>query len=146
MRTTVRVSGRYEATPATLFACLADYRVAPLFIDGLERLSPVTDVTSGEGARFDAVMRVGPKRFQSTIEIVDYDPDHLVTWASSSGQQQHLTFKLVPDGDAETTKVLLEVSYEGPSGLPGILFAPVVEETVRAHAHGALRKLRRHVA
>jgi len=143
MRTTVRVSGQYHAAPATLFACVADYQVAPLFIDGLERLSPLTEVTSEEGARFEAVMRVGPKTFRTTVEITEYDPDHLVTWASAGGQQQHLTFKLVPDG--ESTKVLLEVSYERLSGFTGVLMAPVVEETVRAHAHGALRKLRRHV-
>jgi len=144
MRTTVSAHERIEASAPTLFDCVADYAVAPLFIEGLHRLTPVSSSTSGEGARFDAVMRVGPRTFRTTIEITAYEEGRLVTWASTSGQAQVLTFELVPDGKA--TKVALEISYEKPGGLTGVLTAPVVEETVRLRARSALRRLRDHVS
>jgi uncharacterized membrane protein len=89
-------------------------------------------------------MRVGPRTFRTTIEITAYEEGRLVTWASTSGQSQLLTFELTPDGKA--MRVVLEISYEKPSGLTGVLTAPVVEETVRLRARSALRRLREHVS
>jgi uncharacterized membrane protein len=144
MRVTVRASETIEASALSLFDCVADYAVAPLFIEGLQRLTPVSSSTSGEGARFDAVMRVGPKTFRTTIEIKAYEEGRLVTWASTSGQAQELTFELIAEGKA--TRVVVEISYEKPGGLTGVLTAPVVEETVRSRARTALRRLRDHVS
>jgi len=144
MRTMVSASERIEASADFIFDCVADYAVAPLFIEGLQRLTPVGRGTSGEGARFDAVMRVGPRTFHTKIEITAYEEGRLVTWASASGQSQSVTFELVPDKQA--TKVSVEISYEKPTGLAGVFTAPVVEETVRSRAHSALRRLRQHVS
>jgi uncharacterized membrane protein len=144
MRTTVSASETIEASAATLFDCVGDYAVAPLFIDGLQRLTPVSSNTSGEGARFDAVMRVGPSTYRTTIEITAYEEGRLVTWSSTSGEPQVLTFKLIPDG--KSTRVVVEISYEKPGGLAGVLTAPIVEQTVRSRARSALRTIREHVS
>jgi uncharacterized membrane protein len=128
----VHASEVIQASPAALFDCVADYAVAPLFIEGLQRLTPVGPKTTGEGARFDA-----------TVEITDYEEDRLVTWASSNGQSQAITFELVPEADG--TKVVLEISYERPSGIGATLVAPIVDETVRVRAHGALRRLKHNI-
>ncbi|MGO8877283.1 MAG: SRPBCC family protein [Acidimicrobiales bacterium] len=143
MITRVHVSELIEASPAALFDCVADYAVAPLFIEGLQRLTPVGPKTAGEGARFDAVMKVGPSTFHATVEITAYEENRLVTWASSNGRSQAVTFHLEAVKDA--TNVVLEVTYERPSGVAGALVAPVVDETVRLRAHGALRRLRHNV-
>jgi uncharacterized membrane protein len=144
MRTTVTATETIHASAEAIFDCVSDYAVAPLFIEGLHRLTPVASSTTGEGSRFDAVMRVGPTTFRTTIEITAYEEAQLVTWASAGGRSQTLTFELIPDGKA--TKVVLVISYEKPGGLAGALTAPVVEETVRSRARSALRKLRDHVS
>jgi uncharacterized membrane protein len=143
MITKVHASEVIHASPAALFDCVADYAVAPLFIEGLQRLTPVGPKTTGEGARFDAVMKVGPKTFHATVEITDYEENRRVTWASSNGRSQAITFELVPEG--ADTKVVLEISYERPSGIGAALVAPVVDETVRVRAHGALRRLKHKI-
>lgn len=143
MITHVHVSEMIEAPAAAVFDCVADYAVAPLFIEGLQRLTPVGPTTTGEGARFDAVMKVGPTTYHATVEITEYEENRRVTWASSNGRSQAVTFKLEPSNDA--TKVVLEVTYERPSGVAGALLAPVVDETVRLRAHGALRRLKHNV-
>jgi uncharacterized membrane protein len=143
MRTTVSATENIRASAVDLFDCVADYAVAPLFIEGLHRLTPVSSNTSGEGARFDAVMRVGPRTFRTTVEITAYEEGRLVTWASAGGHSQSLTFELI--AGAASTKVVLDISYEQPGGLAGVLTAPVVEETVRIRARSALRRLQEHV-
>ncbi|MGC9962265.1 MAG: SRPBCC family protein [Acidimicrobiales bacterium] len=143
MITRVSVSDTIDAPPAALFECVADYAVAPLFIEGLQRLTPVGPTTTGEGARFDAVMKVGPSTFHTTIEITEYEENRRITWASSNGHSQAVTFDLEPVRGA--TKVALEVTYERPTGITGVLLAPAVDETVRLRAHGALRRLKHNV-
>jgi uncharacterized membrane protein len=141
--TTIRVGGTIAAPPESIFAYVTDYKLAPLFIDGLQTLTPAGEPTSEAGARFDAEMRIGPKSFQATIEIAAYEENCLVTWSASSGEQRSLTFKLKPDGLG--TQVVLEISYERPGGLTGSLLAPIIEETVRSRAHASLRRLRDHM-
>lgn len=144
MRTTVRVGGTIAASPKVLFACVADYEQAPMFIDGLVSLAPAGRRTRGKGAKFDAVMKVGPKTFSTTIEIAELEENHLVTWSSASDNGQSVTFELRPDGDG--TQVVLEIEYERPGGLAGVVTGRVVEETVKARAHTSMRKLRDHLS
>ncbi len=139
----IQVSETISASPESVFECVSDYAVAPLFIEGLQRLTPVGPTTTGEGARFDAVMKVGPSTYHATVEITAYAENRRVTWASSNGKSQSVTFDLEPVG--HDTKVSLEVTYERPSGIAGAVVAPVVDETVRMRAHGALRRLRHNV-
>lgn len=141
--TRVQVSDKISAAPESVFDCVSDYAVAPLFIEGLQRLTPVGGRTTGEGARFDAVMKVGPSTYHTTIEITAYEENRRVTWASSNGRSQSVTFDLEPVGSE--TKVSLEVTYERPTGIAGAVVAPVVDETVRARARGALRRLQHNV-
>jgi uncharacterized membrane protein len=144
VRTAVRVGGVIKAEASVLFACLSDFRQAPLFIDGLESLAPVGDTEAGEGARFEAVMKIGPRVFGATIVISALKQDRLVTWSSASADGQSVTFKLTPE-DSGGTRVVMEVAYEKPTGLTGAVTAPVVEEAVRHRAHVSLRRLRDHV-
>ena len=143
MITNVHVSETIAASPEAVFDCVADYAVEPLFIEGLQRLTPVGGSTTGEGARFDAVMKVGPSTYHATIEISEYVENRRVTWSSANGRSQAVTFELEASG--ASTRVTLEVTYERPSGIAGALVAPVVDETVRLRAHGALRRLKHNV-
>ncbi len=143
MRTTIRVGGTIAANSLVLFDFVANYQQAPMFIEGLQSLQPTSDDTAGEGASFDAVMKVGPKVFKAIVTIAALREGRSVTWASAGDSGQTVTFMLEPTG--EGTRVVMEVSYERPSGLTGLLAAPVVEETVRSRAHASMRRLRDQV-
>jgi uncharacterized membrane protein len=144
LRKTIREKTTIAASPETLFECLADYERAEVFIEGLEELKPAGDQTAGEGASFDAVLKVGPRTLRTTIEIAEIDPGRSITWASRGDDGQSLTFDLQPEPGG--TAVSLTVSYEEPGGLAGTLVAPFVEKTVRQRATGALERLREHVS
>jgi uncharacterized membrane protein len=144
LRTTVRVQATIAAPADVLFECLADYERADVFIEGLEQLTPTGTTTSGEGAQFDAVLKVGPRTLRTTITIGALERDRSITWASAGDGGQSLTFELRALG--HETSVSLTVSYEEPGGVGGALIAPFVEQTVRHRSSVALERLREHVS
>jgi uncharacterized protein YndB with AHSA1/START domain len=144
LRKTVRAATTIAASPDEVFACLADYERAEVFIEGLEQLTPTGAKTEGEGAQFDAVLKVGPRTLRTTIEISAVEPGRSITWSSAGDDGQSLTFELRPERDE--TSVSLEVSYEEPGGIGGVLIAPFVEQTVRVRSTSALERLREHVS
>jgi uncharacterized membrane protein len=138
----VEAHATVAAAPDTVFACLADYRCAEVFIEGLEQLTPVGSQTTGKDARFDAILKVAGHSFRSVIVIASLQPGRSITWSSAGGDNQSLTFELTPD--AGGTAVSLTVSYDPPGGLAGVI-APFVERTVRQRATGSLERLREHL-
>ena len=144
MRKTVCAAATIAASPDQLYECLADYQRAEVFIEGLEQLTPKGQQTEGEGAQFDAVLKVGPRTLHTTIGISAADPGRSITWSSAGEEGQSLTFALrLERGE---TSVSLEVSYEEPGGIGGVLIAAFVEQTVRQRSTTALERLREHVS
>ena len=117
MAKTVRASAAIAAPAAVIFACLADYKQADVFIEGLEQLTPNGSRTVGQGARFDAVLKVATRTLRTTIEIAALEPDRLITWSSAGDDGQRLTFRLSA-GQGETI-VEFTVDYEEPGGVAG---------------------------
>jgi len=144
LRKTVRAQTTIAAPAAKLFDCLADFECADVFIEGLEQLTPRGEKNAGEGAQFDAVLKVGPRTLRTTIEIAALEPGRSITWTSAGADGQSLIFDLRPEGGG--TSVSLTVTYEEPGGIGGVLVAPFVEQTVRQRSTSALERLREHVA
>ena len=144
MTKTVQADATIAAPADEIFDCLADYERAEVFIEGLEQLTPKGTQTAGEGAQFDAVLKVGPTTLRTTIEIAALDPGRTITWSSAGDQAQSLKFDLSPAQDG--TSVNLTVTYEEPGGIGGVLMAPFVDQTVRQRTATALERLRDHVA
>jgi carbon monoxide dehydrogenase subunit G len=143
MITRIQLSTTVAASPAALFARVTDYSNVPAFIEGLQQLRPAGQATTGTGALFDAVMKIGPSTFHSKVEITEYETDRRVTWSASGGQAQAVTFDLDPI--ATGTRVVVEVRYERPGGIAGSLLAPVIEQAVRVRARNALGRLEQQV-
>lgn len=138
--TTVRVSTRIVAEAGALFQLVSEPDKAVRVIEGLESLEAIGPQTTGEGARFAAVMRLGPKTVRAEVELAAVEQDRSVTWVSSHGDDRSLAFELRELDEA--TAVRLTVTYARPEGMSALLLAPVVEETVRARAKGTLERLR----
>ncbi len=144
MRQTLQARTSVAVPAATVFECLADYRCADVFIEGLEKLTPLGSQTTGEGAQFEATLKVGVRTLRTRIVIESLEPYSSVTWSSAGDEGQTLMFELQegPHG----TEVSLTVVYEPPGGLAGALIAPFVDRTVRHRATGTLDRLREHLS
>ena len=137
---TVRVNTRIPVAVPEVFPLVSRAEHAVAVIEGLEELSPIGEQDAGVGARFDAVLRLGPKTVSAQIEIAELVENRRVTWSSTGGDNRSITFELREV--EQITAVRLTIAYERPDGLGAILLAPVVEETVRSKAHHTLARLR----
>ncbi len=140
MPTTVRCTSTIAAPASRVFALVSDYRSATAVIEGLEEMTPDGPKSAGEGASFDAVIQLGPRRVRARVRIAKLAHDASITWASSGGDDRSLTFDLHSKGP-DSTEVTLTVSYNGPGGLSGLVLAPVVEQNVRSRARRSLERL-----
>ncbi|MHB1504147.1 MAG: SRPBCC family protein [Acidimicrobiales bacterium] len=140
MTVRVRDSAGIDADGEVLSGYLADYRVVSTLVEGLEDLEPVDPGSCGPGARFNAVVRFGPRKVRSIVELVEVDPGREVLWSASGDGGRLLRFTL-SGGAGGVTLVSLEISYEPPGGIAGVLLAPVVEQTVRTGARVSLERL-----
>ena len=122
-----------------LFPLVSDYRRARSVIDGLEELTPIGGPELGEGARYAAVLRMGPTVLRASIEIVELVVDRRVTWATSDAEERALSFEF--DFTDGVTTVEMTVSYEAPGGLAGLLIRPVVEDNVRRRSRETLARI-----
>jgi len=136
---TVEAYATIAAPPDTVFACLADYKCAEMFIEGLQQLTPAGPQTTGEDARFDAILHVGGRTFRTIIVLASLEPGRSITWSSAGEENQSLTFELGPEPGG--TAVSLTVAYDPPGGLAGALIAPFVARTVQQRATGTLKRL-----
>jgi uncharacterized membrane protein len=144
LRQTVQGRTTIAASAGTVFECLADYKCADLFIEGLEQLTPLGPQTTGKDARFDAILNLGGRKLRTTIVITSLQPGRSITWSSADDDGQSLTFELHPKRGGTT--VSLTVTYEQPGGIAGALIAPFVEHTVQHRATGALDRLRENLS
>ncbi len=144
LQRTVQARTTIAASASAVFECLADYRCATVFIEGLEQLTPLGPPTTGEDAQFEAILKVGVRTLRTTIMIASLQPRRSITWCSAGSDAQSLTFDLRPS-HGQTT-VSLTLTYEQPGGIAGTLIAPFVERTVQQRATGALDRLREHLS
>ncbi|HET9091440.1 MAG TPA: SRPBCC family protein [Acidimicrobiales bacterium] len=137
--TSVRVSTRIDAPAEELFPLVSRHEHAVRVIDGLEQLRPLDLDGHVVGARFEAVLHLGPRTLRTEIALAELVELQLVRWVATGGDHRSLLFEFREVEEA--TAVRLTVSYERPGG-PALLIAPVVEETVRARARATLDRLR----
>jgi len=144
LRQTLQARTSIAAPAEKVFECLADYRCADLFIEGLGKLTPLESQTTGEGAQFGATLKVGGRTLRTTVMIESLEPCSAITWSAAGDEGQTLLFELHegPNG----TEVSLTVAYEQPGGLAGALIAPFVDRTVQRRTTGTLDRLREHLS
>ena len=137
--TSVRVSTRIAARAEELFPLVSRHEHAVRVIEGLQQLRPLGLDGDVVGARYEAVLHLGPRTLRTEITLAELVPLQRVRWVGTGGDQRSLLFEL--RRVEEATAVRLTISYERPGG-PGLLVAPIVEETVRARARATLARLR----
>src|SRR5690349_17661171 len=98
----VTTSTTIDAEITSVFDYVSDYRNATRYSRDLKKWEPVTEVTDDIGAQFDAALQLGPKSFDSRVEINSRsDPEHF-GWSSISGFIHSGRYDLTDLGDGRT--------------------------------------------
>lgn len=140
----VTTSTTIDADVTTVFDFVSDYRTATGYSRDLKKWEPVTEVTDDVGAQFDAVLQLGPKGFESRVEIDSRTAPEEFGWSSISGfvHSGRYTFTALDGG---RTEVRFVFDYTLPGGLAGRMLARTTEPLLRASLAGNLSTLKKQV-
>jgi uncharacterized membrane protein len=90
--------------------------------------------TSGPRARFWLTVEAGSTDLGGVIEVVEWEPPHVLAWTNVSGIDNRGRWILRDRGDA--TEVTMRFSYQVPGGILALiasrLSAPILRRDVRA--------------
>jgi uncharacterized membrane protein len=140
----VTTSTTIDAGISTVFDYVADYRTAVGYSQDLKKWDPVTDVTDDVGAQFDASLQLGPKAFDSRVEIDSRDAPEQFGWSSISGFSHSGRYTFAAKGEG-VTEVTFVFDYTLPGGMAGRLLARTTEPLLRSSLAGNLKTLKQQV-
>jgi uncharacterized membrane protein len=90
--------------------------------------------TSGPRARFWLTVQAGSTDLGGVIEVVEWEPPHVLAWTNVSGIDNRGRWILRDRGEA--TEVTMRFSYQVPGGILALiasrLSAPILRRDVRA--------------
>jgi uncharacterized membrane protein len=145
--TSIRASTVVEAPPGRVFRYAVDPGNVTKLVEGLREWRVLDGRHEGLGARFAAVFKFGPATYEATLEITEFEADRLITWASTSGANQSLSWRFERDGATAgaRTAVEFELGFEPPDGVARALFSLTVEPMLRTRADETVAALKRQV-
>ena len=113
---------------ATTFDYVADSANTPKWFYGIKKFVPITEVTRGLGARFEAEVHMGAT-LKSTIECVEYVENEIFTIDSIKGIQNKSRWTFA-EGAGGGTDINVEFTYHLGSGITGAALSKLVEPFV----------------
>ncbi len=140
----MRVSESIEvsAPAARVWEYLTDPDNVLQFTSGLTRWEVVGDETTGLGARYRMLIRIGAADVGGLIEFVEWQPGRDLAWSSVTGLDQRGRWRL-RDLPGDRTRVELRYAYGvAGSGLAGLIAERVAAPGLRRHMRRTLWRLK----
>lgn len=134
-----------SAPPKLVWDHLAEPSNYLHFMSGVTRWEVVGEQSSGLGARYRMLIRIGSAEVGGLIEIVEWNVERDLAWSSVTGVDQRGRWRLreTPEGH---TRVELRFSYGvAGAGLSGMLAERVAAPTLSGHLRRSLQLLKRQV-
>jgi uncharacterized membrane protein len=141
----VSASAIVSAPMESVWAVVSDPERALSYMSGVTRWEVVSDESSGLGARYRMLLRVGSAEVGGLIEIVEWDEPRELAWTSVTGVDQRGRWRLRP-APGGRTRVEIRLAYGvAGSGLGGWVAERVAGPIVENHLKTTVRQLARMV-
>ncbi len=128
-----------------VFAIASDPERALSFMSGITRWEVASDPSTGLGARYRMLLRVGSAEIGGLIEIVEWDEPSDLAWTSVLGVDQRGRFRLREISEGRT-RVEFRLAYGvAGSGLTGWLAERIASPIVSGHMRRTVQQLKRLV-
>ncbi len=130
-----------EREPKEVFALVGDPARYGDFLAGMTTWKPLTEPSTGVGARYRTLMKVGSVEVGGVVEVMRWEEPVCIEWSASQGVRQGGRWLLAPvDG---TTELRLEIDYDIGGGLVGRLVERLAAKTIARNAWASLLAARR---
>lgn len=127
-----------------MFDYVTDYRNTHEWFYGIREFTPLTEVTRGLGAQFDATAHVGMS-ITTRLECDQFVEGEAFGTTSIKGFSISTAWQFV-ELDATTTRVVGEFTYDFGSGLAGRAAARLIEPAIKIAAGHSTKSLVSHAA
>ena len=142
MRTVTR-GIHIEAPPAQVFELIDSPDRYPEFFVGMTKWESMSEQTSGLGARYRVLMKVGSIEAGGTVKVTEWSESETIAWRWERGIHQEGRWELEPrDGGTEVT---LEVSFDLSGGPVGRVVELIAGRIVGRNLYATLLAARRLV-
>jgi uncharacterized membrane protein len=133
------------APAARVWEIISDPSRVLSFMSGMTRWEVAGGPTTGLGARYRMLFRVGSAEVGGLIEIVEFVEPRDMAWTSVTGLDQRGRWRL-REASGGRTRVELRLAYGvAGSGLPGWVAEHIAAPTVRRQLQRSLQELKRLV-
>lgn len=113
-----------------LITNIVDY---PRLVDSYEAVEVTTDSHQGLGARWKQTRTVFGRSHSQTLEIIEWDPDRLLTHEAHEGGTTYQTrYAMSPSGSGEGTSVEMTFTVEAGSVFGRMVLALFGERLIRS--------------
>lgn len=143
MANTVTVETDFHVPAQVAFDYLSDYTHTAEWLYGLTRLEPMTEQTTGVGAKFDGTLKLGAS-LSSQLEVVEFEDGRLFTLDSFKGIKNTSRWRVTPTGDSTCT-LQATWEYDLGGGIAGKALGKVVEPVVKIAAKHSTESLKKAV-
>ena len=128
-----------------VWTVVADPERALSFMSGITRWEAASDPSTGLGARYRMLFRIGAAEVGGLIEIVEWEQPHELAWTSVTGLDQRSRWRL-RDRPHGRTRVSFRISYGvAGAGVGGWIAERVAAPAVRSNLRRSLQQLKRQV-
>lgn len=141
---TVRHSVQIAAPRERAFEVVNDYRQVPKWMFGVSRFAPLTDVTVGLGATFDAAIKLGPKTLHAVVEVTEWVENEIIVLDSIKGFDASGTWRFAELDSPDHVDLDVRFDYNLPGGFAGRALGAVIEPFIGqgiAHTESSLTRL-----
>lgn len=132
-----------DREPKEVFVLISDPSRYPEFLAGITTWKPLSDPSTGVGARYRTLMKVGSVEVGGVIEVTRWDEPICIEWSAVQGVRQSGRWLLAPvDG---TTELRFEIDYDIGGGLIGRFVERLAAKTIARNVWASLLAARRIV-
>lgn len=132
-----------KASRAKAFAYIDDYHNVPDWMFGVQSFTPVTEKKQGLGSEFETVVKIGPKKLESTVRCVEHVQDELIYMQAIKGFGASTRWEFADTDEPGIIQVTAVFDFTLPGGVAGRVLSGLLEPAVAQgvkHVEGVLRK------
>ncbi|QIS10659.1 SRPBCC family protein [Nocardia arthritidis] len=126
------------------FDYVEDYRNVPKWMFGIKHFTPLTEQTTGVGARFDTALHLGPTTLHLHAEVIEFVRHEMITLRAVKGIEGTIRWTFAPIDERSMTIGAI-ADYRVPGGLAGRALDRIIQAFIGPAIRHTEKNLRQQI-